>query len=638
MKYKVTFHTSNKSGAGTDANICLKLSGSIRSSETIYLNKYFGKSDFETGTISSTILELPELGNINKLEIWHDSKGFGSDWLLSSVSIKNLTNNKTWFVKINKWLEARDRHYKFNTLPAIEYLIEIFTGTLPSSGTDSNVYFSFKGEKNGTDFIHINRFLERGDFKSGQLSKLSIILPELGITKNIKVKTDDKGLSSNWYLNRININNSNSKQVTTFPFYNWVKPHQVYDLHANLIRYTVKIFTGDVAGGGTDANVFIVLQGSKNKTKPIKLNELVAKNAFEAGNLDIFKIVSKDLGALQKITVWHDEKWLADGWYLNKILVENHNKNKTWEFPCYTWLDRSEIPYRTRLELTLRKPQQRPFYAIAHMVNTPAYVEEALDMGANAIECDVTPHLLNDGTFKFIVHHGFRPDLDPDSINLVERSIAETRFEDYIFKLNELSVRYPEFSLVIFDNKLSDVPKDKLNQCGAEFARLLLKLFYKNKGNTSGIKSVLSTPGTKYLQFIKGAYSVLKQNQISKIGFDFSEEDIASSMKTFGKLKLANIWWGRGISSTVPKPVSNFIPQFLLAAKFRKRRGIIKKIYYWTLDDPDSMARMLVTNLDGIIVNDPVKLLKVLEKEEFKHKYRLANRKDNPFSVFKLPV
>ena len=70
------------------------------------------------------------------------------------------------------------------------------------------------------------------------------------------------------------------------------------------------IFFGDVAGGGTDANVFIVLQGSKNKTKPIKLNELVAKNAFEAGNLDIFNIVSKDLGALQKITVWHDENGL----------------------------------------------------------------------------------------------------------------------------------------------------------------------------------------------------------------------------------------------------------------------------------------------------------------------------------------
>lgn len=45
------------------------------------------------------------------------------------------------------------------------------------------------------------------------------------------------------------------------------------------------------------------------------------------------------------------------------------------------------------------------------------------------------------------------------------------------------------------------------------------------------------------------------------------------------------------------------------------------------------MERILVTNLDGIIVNDPLKLLRVLTKEEFKHKYRLATRKDNPFEV-----
>ncbi|MCB9248097.1 MAG: hypothetical protein H6613_05910 [Ignavibacteriales bacterium] len=68
--------------------------------------------------------------------------------------------------------------------------------------------------------------------------------------------------------------------------------------------------------------------------------------------------------------------------------------------------------------------------------------------------------------------------------------------------------------------------------------------------------------------------------------------------------------------------------------KKRTERGIIKKLYYWTLDDPDSMARMLVTKLDGIVVNDPLRLLRVLQKKEFKHTYRLATRNDNPFTVF----
>jgi hypothetical protein len=45
------------------------------------------------------------------------------------------------------------------------------------------------------------------------------------------------------------------------------------------------------------------------------------------------------------------------------------------------------------------------------------------------------------------------------------------------------------------------------------------------------------------------------------------------------------------------------------------------------------MEKMLVTKLDGIIVNNPLILLRVLEKEEFKHSYRLALKTDDPFSM-----
>ncbi len=116
------------------------------------------------------------------------------------------------------------------------------------------------------------------------------------------------------------------------------------------------------------------------------------------------------------------------------------------------------------------------------------------------------------------------------------------------------------------------------------------------------------------------------------IGFDLSMEKFQTTENVFENIKSENFWWGSGIASTVPKPLKHFIPQFLIAAKKRTKRGLIKKIYYWTLDDPDSMARILVTKLDGIIVNDPLKLLRVLEKEEFKHSYRLATRDDDPFA------
>ncbi len=631
MKYKITFYTGTKSGAGTDANISIKISGEKYSTEKIDLSKFFGKSDFEKGSVSHCTIDLPDLGMVKSFSVYQNGKGFGSDWFLSHITVENIDRNKFWFVNVNKWIEE-GKGYNFRTVSAKEYLIEIFTGTLPGSGTDSNIFFSFKGTKAKTGFININAFTEDDSFKSGHITKFRIVLPVFGTMKSLNVTSDDEGISSNWYLNRVVLYDSGNLKKTAFSFFNWVKPFETYSLLPDLSEYTIKVYTGNIAGAGTDANVKLVIEGTKGKTPPIRLNELVAKNVFEAGNLDIFKIVSKNLGELRKITVSHDEQWLADGWYLNKIVIENPQQKKHWEFPCYTWLDKSEAPHKTKLELTTAKPEPRPFYVIAHMVNTPSYVEEALDMGANAIECDITPRLQPDGSFKFEVYHGFRPDFDPDSINLMERSVAKTGLPDFLDYLNILISEYKNFSLIIFDNKLGKVPKSKLEQCGVEFVNTISKQI---PFSVNGIKCVLSVPGSEYVDFIRGAHKAIKKKNLRFIGFDFSEENIYDSMMTFRKLKFPNLWWGRGIASTVPKPVTHFIPQFLLAAKFRRRRGIIKKIYYWTLDDPDSMARMMVTALDGIIVNDPVKLLKVLEKEEFKHKYRLATRKDDPFSIFK---
>jgi len=47
------------------------------------------------------------------------------------------------------------------------------------------------------------------------------------------------------------------------------------------------------------------------------------------------------------------------------------------------------------------------------------------------------------------------------------------------------------------------------------------------------------------------------------------------------------------------------------------------------------MIRVLATDIDGIIVNNPSSLKNLIEKEEFKHTFRLATNKDNPFVVFK---
>ncbi|NXU75029.1 LOXH1 protein, partial [Oreotrochilus melanogaster] len=77
----------------------------------------------------------------------------------------------------------------------------------------------------------------------------------------------------------------------------------------NLTEYTVKVYTGDKRGAGTDANVHITLFGNYDKSEVIQLSQsLEHRNPFERGKVDTFKIQTKKLGSLHSIEIGHDGK------------------------------------------------------------------------------------------------------------------------------------------------------------------------------------------------------------------------------------------------------------------------------------------------------------------------------------------
>lgn len=632
MSYKLFIKTGNISGAGTDANVFIKIYGNNYNTNEIKLTGEIKSNLFEKGNTDSFKLDLDDFGNIKKISIWHDGKYLGSDWFLENIILENLESGIKWYFSVNKWLKKNDI-LSLEPKPFSKYEIEITTGTLAGSGTDSDILLSIIGSKSKTNFIQLNSYLKNNQFKTGHTNSFFLILEDVGNIKELQLQSSKSSLNANWFLNRIKIKRENETNFSIFSFFNWIKPDEIYFLHKDLTEYTISIETGNVAGGGTDANVSMIIYGSKRKTETIRLNELITRNAFEAGQTDFLKIAQPDLGIIKKIKIWHDEKFVGDGWFLNKITVSNPNKNEVNQFPFYSWLDKSENPKSTSITLTKEPVKQRPFYCIAHMVNTPAYVEEALDMGTNSIEFDITAKLDENGNFKFEVFHGFRPDFDPDKINLMERSIARTDLEFFLQKLKEYEDKYPKLTLFIFDCKVGSIQKNKLRICGNKLADLVIKNFYSVQTNKERVYSIISIGKKKSTLFVDGFFERILEEYKKYIGADFSEENFQTTENIFTRRTENNFWWGHGIASIVPKPLTHFIPQFLIAAKKRAKRRVVKKIYYWTLDDPDSMARILVTKLDGIIVNDPLKLLRVLEKQEFLHTYRLATRDDNPFEV-----
>ena len=59
----------------------------------------------------------------------------------------------------------------------------------------------------------------------------------------------------------------------------------------------VTVQTGNVTSAGTDAKVFITLNGDKNKiTKRVLQKPDDGKNPFEKGNKDVFTFDDNDIG------------------------------------------------------------------------------------------------------------------------------------------------------------------------------------------------------------------------------------------------------------------------------------------------------------------------------------------------------
>lgn len=116
--------------------------------------------------------------------------------------------------------------------------------------------------------------------------------------------------------------------------------------------YEIKIFTSDVFGAGTDADVFIVLYGQKGactQQKPLCVNKRERRLYFERGAEDMFIVeVSaspprhlgpgpaarpalwtlplspqlEDIGdVIEKIRIGHDNQGSNPGWHLDRVEI-----------------------------------------------------------------------------------------------------------------------------------------------------------------------------------------------------------------------------------------------------------------------------------------------------------------------------
>lgn len=363
VNYNLNIFTGDIKYAGTDAKVYVELFGGKNGEESsgkIMLNG--GK--FEKGNIDKITIQAKMLSPLSKILVGHDNSGNNPGWFLDKIEVETPTVGMKQVFPCERWL-AKDegdgrieRILKENTsLREIRsskttWQVWVFTSDLKRAGTDSNVYMVLYGDKGKSDEIILDN--KSNNFEMGKCDKFKIETNDVGKLFKLRVGHDNSGKFAGWHLDRIEMENLDTKERYYFICKRWLAKDEddgeiVRELPAegdsikkplSLVKYIVEVHTGNKSGGGTNSDVFLNIFGEYGDTgeRWLKKSE-TNKDKFERNKVDIFKIEAVTLKALKKIRIGHNGKNAGAGWFLNKVIVKQEDNPKyDTSFECNRWL------------------------------------------------------------------------------------------------------------------------------------------------------------------------------------------------------------------------------------------------------------------------------------------------------------
>ncbi|KAG1662011.1 hypothetical protein FOA52_009500 [Chlamydomonas sp. UWO 241] len=356
IEYLFEVSTSDISGAGTDANVFVTLSGDGGDTGALKLDN--PGNDFESGKTDVFIVRAKDVGEPQTLKVSQDGKGFGAAWHLDTVVVHDKANpSKKFYFYAGRWL---DKEHGMECLLEVshtdprlnmpEYKIIVHTSAIPGAGTDANVSLDITGTVRASG----PRALKgKGNlFEGGAADEFRFKMPDLGELRQLEVWHDNGGLGAAWHLDYIEVQNSASRQVVYFPCSMWFDKKQgdglirrtllatMKDPRTFKAEYRVSVWTSDVSGAGTDANVFIQIFGEEGETERIALDN--PGNDFETGQLDVFEVSGRNVGPMTKIRIGHDNAGFGAAWHLDRVTVENKATGQSVTFNCGRWFSKKE--------------------------------------------------------------------------------------------------------------------------------------------------------------------------------------------------------------------------------------------------------------------------------------------------------
>ncbi|XP_037364471.1 lipoxygenase homology domain-containing protein 1 [Talpa occidentalis] len=240
--------------------------------------------------------------------------------------------------------ELEHEYYK-----ARVYEVVTATGDVRGAGTDANVFITIFGENGLSPKLHLTSKSESA-FEKANVDVFRVRTNNVGLIYKIRIEHDNTGLNASWYLDSVIVTDMKRPHLRYyFNCNNWLSKVEgdrqwCRDLLASFNpmdmprgnKYEVKVYTGDVIGAGTDADVVINIFGEYGDTGERRLEN--EKDNFEKGAEDKFMLDAPDLGQLMKINIGHNNKGGSAGWFLSKIIIEDIGNKRKYDFPLNRWL------------------------------------------------------------------------------------------------------------------------------------------------------------------------------------------------------------------------------------------------------------------------------------------------------------
>lgn len=344
--YLVEAKVANIKFAGTDANIRIRFIGNRGSSKCSYLLDHKKINDFEQNQVYKYMIECNDsIGTLKKVEISSDNIGEDPALLLEYIKVTNTSKNRVYKTSslssyvINE--KNPSRTFDLKMLNYHTYNVTITIGKEDGAGTDADVCIQFVGKNGPTEKYPLDSPVD--DFERASFNTYRVkTIGDIGELRYVNIASDLKGKSPEFHITHVVIEDMETHKRYSSPksayFDSKCREHSFILQEGYNVEYFVNIQIADIKNAGTNANIYIKLEGTKNKTDFILL-DTPEKDDFERNTYNLFKVNADSLGDLKKVYIKNGYEGKNADMKIKYIEITDKSINQKYRVDCDCWLD-----------------------------------------------------------------------------------------------------------------------------------------------------------------------------------------------------------------------------------------------------------------------------------------------------------